>query len=276
MKKIILLLLKVIGFIILFAFLEFLTQPLITFSTNFISNDYVISVIKILLEVSAAVFTVKIFLGKRKLESIGLHRKDINFKTVLFLGLSAVLISSVLTGVIYLLHGYEFQGFIWNKLYIEDIIPFFIVGIIDSLGSSIIDEIPVRGYIYNLLGYKNKYTGVILTAVVYMLLHLLDTGFNLWALLGLIVFSIFLSFIFILTGNLVYNIVFHMFWYFTNAYIYSSPMGGTENPGLIFLQYNNKYLINGGIFGVNASIIFVVLVTILDIILYIRIKHREG
>lgn len=273
MKKHIAKIIKIITFILVFMFFEFLSQRITeNIVSRVLSNDYIISLFKIFLDTAAAYIAVRLFIGEHPLKKVGIKGK-LNLKRAGLLILTVFILNSVITLLIYLSGGYVFEGYIWNKFYLEDIIPILLVGIVESIGVGITSEITVRGYVFK--AFDNKYIGLLISAIVYLLINLIGGGFNINVFIGLGLFSILLSLIYIYTDNLVYSIIFHSVWYFISLYIYSTPVNGVASPGVIFLNYNDKFLLNGGDYGITASTISIVFFSIINIMLFWKTKSRE-
>ncbi|TDT51224.1 CPBP family intramembrane glutamic endopeptidase [Fonticella tunisiensis] len=275
MKKYVLKPLKLLAFLTLFTLAEFLAQPIVQLSADIINNDYLTDLIKIILETLAAVLIVKVFLWKKSFREIGLYLK-VN-KNILYMAIGGLI--SGLAGILIILAagGFTFDRFIWNKLFLEDIIPALIMGILHSMGIAITEGIVIRGYVYKLLDLKNIYLGVILASLVYVLINILNIltlGFNILPILGYFLFTVLLSLIFILTGNLMYSIVFHGAWYFANMYIFS-PLSA-QTYGVIMLNPTDKILLNGGEFGIMGSAVFILIMFIADILLFVKIKGKKN
>ncbi|EYE88941.1 hypothetical protein Q428_05135 [Fervidicella metallireducens AeB] len=273
MKKYIAKIIKISAFILVLTFFEYLSQRITeNIVARILSNDYVISLFKIFLDTAAAYTAVRIFIGEYPLKKVGIKGK-LNFKRAGLFVLSVFILNSVITLIIYLLGGYVFEGYIWNKFYLEDIIPILLVGIVESIGVGITSEITIRGYVFK--AFDNKYIGLLISAMIYLFINLIGRGTNINVFIGLGFFSILLSLIYIYTDDLVYSIIFHSVWYFVSLYIYSTPVNGVASPGVIFLNYNDKFLFNGGDYGITASIISIVFFSIINIILFWKTKSRE-
>lgn len=271
----------VLGFIAVYIFMEFLVSPVFSIIqiTGVIKDDYILDVIQLLLQAAAAYLAVKLFTGKDTLKKIGI-KKELNLNKVIVIILSGIAASVVINMVIYALKGYTFKAFIWDRLYSEDIVGVLLVGIIDAAAVAVYEEITTRGFIFKRFAEKNRDIAIILTAVTFTAIHILDYGFNAAAAIGLMLFSILLSLIFILTDNLLYNIIFYIVWYYSNTYIFSPATKEAvelevAQQGIIMYDAGSNWLVNGGMFGVRASIVFIILILIVDIFLYLRVRRSK-
>ncbi|WDC85490.1 hypothetical protein PL321_09515 [Caloramator sp. mosi_1] len=90
------------------------------------------------------------------LKFIKLSFKNIDFKKMAYLMLAAFCFNIIITFILIFLNKYSVYSFIWDKLYVEDILGVIFTGIIISLSYSIIEEVILRGYIFNMLPIKKK------------------------------------------------------------------------------------------------------------------------
>lgn len=275
MKKYLITILKTLGFICVFAFFEFIVQFIYYFIGSALTNEYLISILQILLEVGAVVLAVKIFLGKGSFRDVGLSR-NFKWKKVLALGGLGILFNSIINLIILALKGYSFQNFMWSKFYAEDILGYMVIGLIAAVASGITDELPIRGYIYNSFRKHNKYLAFVIAAFVYLIIHAGYKGFYIPYITGLILFSVLLTLIYELTGNIIYNITFYAGWFFSSSYIFAIAQGNTPSPGIMLLSMTDKQLLNGGGYGIYGSIVFNIAILAIDIYLFYIMWKRDN
>lgn len=273
MRNYFILFLKALGFIAVFAFLEFLVQPIAYLIAGKITNDYIITLIQLALELGGALLAVKIFIGRGKFNKIGFNKR-VDKKLILKMILYGLLFNCIVNLLILGLRGYSFEAFIWNRLFVEDVIIYMIIGIISAATGAVVEEFPIRGYIFNLFNKHSEYAALIITAVLYAIIHLIYGGIYFPYALGLILFSILLSFIYMLTGNIAYNTTFFAGWFFANTFIFSTTESEALSPGIMFLTNTDKNLINGGTYGIYGSLVFIAGILALDIYMFYLLRKK--
>jgi hypothetical protein len=120
------------------------------------------------------------------------------------------------------------------------------------------EEMLARGYLLNnLMLSMNRYLALLVSAVAFAALHLLNPHFN-----GITFFVIFLSGIFlggsyIFTRNLWFPIALHFSWNFFQGTIFGFNVSGQDDYSLIQQLRPQDNLLNGGNFGFEGSLLAV-------------------
>ena len=125
---------------------------------------------------------------------------------------------------------------------------------------SLSEEILFRGYILNnLLSTMNKYFALIISSVLFALMHSLNFNLSLLALINLFLAGIILGSTYIYTRNLWFPISLHLFWNFFQGPILGYSVSGQKLESLLTLQTLGNETFNGGEFGFEGSIVCTVL-----------------
>jgi uncharacterized protein len=131
---------------------------------------------------------------------------------------------------------------------------------------SLYEEFLYRGY---LLGYYTKqmpvYLAVILTAVVFALMHMANRSFNAIALINVILLGVVLGLIRIRGRNLWAPIGLHFLWNFMQGPVFGFSVSGSPRSHGIFLMWlHGNENLTGGSFGPNASLVTLVVLLALS------------
>lgn len=146
-----------------------------------------------------------------------------------------------------------------------------------ALSSGVFEELFFRGILFRsveaLLG---SWISLVFSSLVFGLVHLLNPE---GTLEGAIYISIeaglLLAAAYLLTRRLWMAIGFHMAWNYTQSAIFSGTVsGGVEDPGLIRDTITGPDLLTGGAFGMESSIIALVLCTTTGVVLLMIAKRR--
>ena len=237
---------------------------------EFISDPELIMENKMMLlmmvcQLIGTIFTVGLFqkfISREDFVSIGLN--FVGFKIDFYKGLlaGAVLICSgfiLLTVLNLTLIDLTYFSF-------YDQIFYFILFTIVSLN----EEIAIRGYIlHNLSSSFNKYVALIISSLVFMIMHLGNPNIGILPLVNLFLAGIFLGIYTIHKNNLWFPIGAHLTWNYLQGPIFGFEVSGNKINSLFEQKPNGHELLTGGNFGFEGSII-------LTLFLMISIVYMDG
>lgn len=120
------------------------------------------------------------------------------------------------------------------------------------------EELLFRGIIFQAIQQKfGNISAILLTSIIFGILHLFNPYFNLISLLNTILAGALLGFLYIKSKTLITAIVFHFFWNFGQSFILNSNISGYDMYLKIFdinLEVMPHYLF-GGNYGIEAGLI---------------------
>ena len=175
--------------------------------------------------------------------------------------------------------GFIIMGFAYLLLSQMDEIVFVktvfkINEILMSIGLFIIvaisEEVLIRGYVLRNLMYSfNKYTALIISSILFSLIHGFNPDMSWLSYLNLFLAGILLGTSYIYTKNLWFPIALHFSWNFFQS-LFGFNVSGQNLYSLIEFKIAKSNLINGGLFGFEGSIFCIViqLVLITTILIY--------
>lgn len=223
---------------------------------EFISDPELIMENKMMLlmmvcQLIGTLFTVGLFqkfISREDFFSIGLN--FVGFKTDFYKGLlvGTVLICSgfILLTVLNL----TLIELTYFSLY-DQIFYFFLFTIV-----SLNEEIAIRGYIlHNLSSSFNKYVALIISSLVFMIMHLGNPNIGILSLVNLFLAGIFLGIYTIHKNNLWFPIGAHLTWNYLQGPIFGFEVSGNKINSLFEQKLNGHELLTGGNFGFEGSII---------------------
>ena len=237
---------------------------------EFISDPELIMENKMMLlmmvcQLIGTIFTVGLFqkfISREDFVSIGLN--FVGFKIDFYKGLLAgtVLICSgfILLTVLNL----TLIDLTYFSFY-DQIFYFFLFTIV-----SLNEEIAIRGYIlHNLSSSFNKYVALIISSLVFMIMHLGNPNIGILPLVNLLLAGIFLGIYTIHKNNLWFPIGAHLTWNYLQGPIFGFEVSGNKINSLFEQKPNGHELLTGGNFGFEGSII-------LTLFLMISIFYMDG
>jgi hypothetical protein len=208
-----------------------------------------------LVSVLGAVIVFRKFVDRRNLISLGLLLDGQGNSILAGLFLAPALIGLVNLGL-YLSGHLEWDGVDWN-----------IQGLIMEAGSLILialaEEILIRGYILNnLLNSFNRWVALVISALVFALLHFNNPDQGTLPFLSLLIAGILLGLGYTYTKNLWFAIALHFSWNFFEGPIAGFRISGQEIPSLLLIHTSGDASITGGGFGLEGSILTMALLFI--------------
>lgn len=204
------------------------------------------------------------YVDKEKFIKLGFQTKNRLNEFTIGIGIGAIIMT---TGYLLLLFLGEikFQKVIFDfKEIIISILLFIIV--------AVTEEVLFRGYILkNLMISFNKYIALIVSSILFSLVHGFNPNIDLFSLINIFLGGILLGISYIHTKNLWFPIALHLGWNLFQT-MYGFNVSGQKSYSLIEFSITENNMINGGDFGFEGSILSVValLVTIVGIEIYYR------
>jgi len=201
---------------------------------------------------------------KRKLSDIGFTNIKSGWKDLcigLLMGaISFTIVASILllTNSVELSNNFSQPNF--SSALITQLIIFIFVGINEELFS--------RGYCMTVLKQtKKSWIPVVVSAVIFALMHSMNEGITLLAYINLFLFGIVMAYLFIKTKNIWMCIGYHITWNYFQGNIFGFLVSGNTTDSIYSIKTVNPNLINGGSFGPEGGLIVTALliVTILGI-----------
>lgn len=140
------------------------------------------------------------------------------------------------------------------------------------------EEVLCRGYLMVSLTHRYSvlYSAVV-SSVFFALLHGMNAGLTLLALVNLFLYGMFAALLFVKYENIWIVGAFHSLWNFVQGNLYGIQVSGTGFQNSVFASTTNKGMsfINGGAFGMEGGIAVTIVLTA-GIVLLWRMLGREG
>lgn len=146
-----------------------------------------------------------------------------------------------------------------------------------ALSSSVFEELLFRGVLLGSVeAWLGSWVALVVSSLVFGLTHLMNPAGTLQGALFIAVEAgVLLGAAYLLTRRLWLSIGFHMAWNYTQSAIFSGIVSGNEpQPGLIRSTVNGPDWLTGGRFGVEASLLALVLCTTTGIAMLVMAVKR--
>ena len=147
-----------------------------------------------------------------------------------------------------------------------------------ALSSGVFEELLHRGTIFrNVEALAGSWIALLVSAVIFGMVHLTNPdGTMVGALAITIEAGLLLAALFLVTRRLWLSIGAHIAWNFTQSGIFSGAVSGAfEQPGLFKAVIEGPELLTGGAFGMEASMIALIVCTMTGV-LVLRLAVRRG
>jgi len=139
---------------------------------------------------------------------------------------------------------------------------------------AITEEALVRGYILRkLMRHYNKWTALIISSVIFSLMHILNPHITAISIVNLFLAGIILGLPFIFTGNLWCSIAFHFGWNFFQS-LFGFPVSGTNFQSVVIQKHQINNLWTGASFGFEGSVICILFQILTIAFFYYRYKKK--
>ncbi|WP_303481886.1 CPBP family intramembrane glutamic endopeptidase [Thalassotalea sp. 1_MG-2023] len=138
------------------------------------------------------------------------------------------------------------------------------------------EELLVRGYILNnLLKSQQKYVSIIISALIFMLLHSGNNDVSLLSFVNLLLVGIFLGLYYAQYKDLWFPIGFHLTWNFMQGPVLGFPVSGLPIEGMLTQKLAGSSTLTGGSFGLEGSYLVMTLLILLCAILWSK-GHKKN
>ena len=208
------------------------------------------------------------WIDKEKFIELGFHTKNRLIDFIIGIAIGLIIMA---LGYIVLIHLKEIY---FSKIFF-DIKELFIAILLFTV-VAIVEETLMRGYILkNLMLSFNKYAALIITSVIFSVMHGLNPNVDLLSLFNIFLAGILLGISYIYTRNLWFPIALHFSWNLFQT-LFGFNVSGQDSYSLIEFTIKDANLLNGGGFGFEGSYLVIIaqIITITGIVVYYNRKRR--
>ena len=199
---------------------------------------------------------------KRSIRGIGFTKDNIipSLTKGLILGFGSFIII-VIIGI--LLGQYTFEGLDYTSINLA--IPYIIVFIIQPFA----EEIYTRGWIIPLFSKNYSVTiAIVVSTIFFVSGHMGNNGFNIIAIINLILISILLAILFLKIDNIWICCAFHSACNFTQSYLLGFNVSGIDTSSIAHFTQSAPNILNGGTFGPEAGLIATAVIILIIIFIW--------
>lgn len=242
---------------------------------------------------SAVFFLVNGFVGALTFTtSVYIARRWLDHRSFLDLGLrwhaqaakdlvSGVIMAGLMMAAVYTLEwalGWlKFEAFAWQTQPVSRVFQATLLMLVAYALTGWGEELLFRGYIMqNLISGLNEYWGVVISAILFALVHLVNPNPSSNAVIGLILSGIFFAFAYLRTRLLWLPIGIHIGWNFFEGTVFGFPVSGTSPFVLVQQTADGPEIVTGGAFGPEAGLVLLLALFIGFLLILAYTRHRES
>ncbi len=226
-----------------------------------------------------SVLPARRLLDRRSIGSLGFA---LNMHTLYDI-LAGIAITFVLMGAIFVsmwaLGWLDFQGFAWQVdpagnslvMVVLNLLLWFVAFIIVGFQ----EELLARGYyLQNMADGLNLTWGVILSSVIFGLLHITNPSSSLIAVAGIFFAGLFLAYAYVRTRQLWLSIGLHIGWNFFEGVVFGFQVSGLDTYRMVQTSVHGPELWTGGLFGPEAGLIVLPALALGAVLIYLYTHPR--
>lgn len=141
---------------------------------------------------------------------------------------------------------------------------------------AVTEEAMTRGFILNnFFNEINKYLAIVLSSIIFCLMHVLNFGFTYIGMMNLFIVGLFLCQLYLLKMNLSIPIGFHLTWNLFQGPVFGFPVSGLAIKGIFNVENISGEKFSFENFGLEGSLITTAIITLLIFYLYLTHTHKK-
>ncbi len=217
------------------------------------------------------------FYEKRPFYTIGFTSNTATKKYLMGFGIGMVMNIAVI--LILFLLGYVEINDLDQSYTIFNLLGWVILFLFAYIIQGSAEEILARGWMLQVIGARYKpWLGVLITSIVFALLHSGNDGANVLAVINLFLIAILLS-LFVMKDKSIWSACgWHTAWNWTMGNIFGLSVSGTKDKtSLMNFDTVGNELFSGGEFGIEASVILTLILALFIVLQlnYLLMRNRQ-
>jgi uncharacterized protein len=131
-----------------------------------------------------------------------------------------------------------------------------LTGLLIFIFVGINEEMFVRGYCMTVLKQTgSKYVVVIVSSIIFSVMHAFNPGMNPFSYLNLFLFGLLTAYMTLKSRNIWMPIGYHITWNYLQGNIFGFLVSGNPTPSMYRLEVGSTTILNGGNFGPEGGIV---------------------
>jgi membrane protease YdiL (CAAX protease family) len=147
---------------------------------------------------------------------------------------------------------------------------------IAALLNVIMQEYLVRGYLFQMLKERaNVFVAVLVTTALFTAMHGGAFSAGIVAVLNVVTMSVFVSLLLLYTGTLLAPIVVHFIWNSVGCLIFGVVSLADDYPSILNSSFSGTSLLSGGIAKIEGSLVVLIVNLVLILLLVLLYKKKK-
>jgi len=187
-------------------------------------------------------------------------------------------VTGILLGILMISAGFFILLFLQEINWVDTVpdLSSFLLSIVLFTAVAFNEELIFRGYILgNLMLSMNRYVALVVTSILFSLVHLGNDSFSWLSFLTIILAGLLLGLPYIFTRSLWLPIALHFSWNFFQGTIFGFNVSGNKEYSLITQSRSADTLLNGGKFGFEGSVLSALFLGLAIVALWIYYFRKE-
>ena len=139
------------------------------------------------------------------------------------------------------------------------------------------EEVLCRGAMINIcLKHSNKAVALIVSSLIFAVMHILNTGISWIGCCNLLLAGLFMGMYYIYQRNLWFPIALHLTWNFVQGPVLGFAVSGTSTPQMITQHPDGAALWTGGAFGFEGSLVGMIILCAATIAVYFHFRRKPA
>lgn len=208
--------------------------------------------------ITLSTYLARRLLDRRSFVSLGL-RPDRRALRDLALGFAITAVQfALIYGAMSVAGWIRFEGFAWERAGWAPALAGLAIGLALHASVGFQEELLSRGYhLQNLAGALGLPWAIVISSLIFSLMHLPNPGAGLPSVLGIFGAGLFLAYGWVRTRQLWLPIGLHAGWNFFQGPVFGFPVSGMAMDRLLIHTVEGPPAITGGVFGAEAGLIVV-------------------
>lgn len=151
-----------------------------------------------------------------------------------------------------------------------------LIQLITFISVGFTEEYLCRGFIQHHLLRFGPYTALIVTSIIFGLLHFSNPGVTVFAIINIILAGCFMGSVMYAFNSIHAAVGVHITWNWVQGAVFGIPVSGTDVSGYFStVVTNGNQIVTGGKFGVEGSIACTIVTLILTLV-FLRMAYKNG
>jgi membrane protease YdiL (CAAX protease family) len=155
-------------------------------------------------------------------------------------------------------------------------LPTMLIWLVILLFAAMMEEVLCRGgMILICLRYYNKGIAVLVPALIFSIMHILNSDYSWISFCNIFLAGIFMGIYYVYHRNLWFPLALHLAWNYFQGPILGFQVSGTATPQMLIQHQHGSTLWTGGAFGFEGSVIGLIVLAVASFAVFLHFRRKE-